>query len=233
MVTAHREGSLVTICVQDTGSGISAEHLPHIFERFRQGDGSTTRTHGGLGLGLAIVRHLVEAHGGSVLGSSEGVGRGATFTVNLPIAAVSVPELELPNKPKPEAEPAAPLPKLGTVRALVVDDDADSLELVRQVLEGAGATVTTAASAEAALRARGPFDIIISDIGMPEMDGYAFMTRIRCADPRATTPALALTAYARPEDAERAARSGYQEHFTKPVDAAALIEAVERWASAS
>jgi CheY-like chemotaxis protein len=185
-----------------------------------------------LGLGLAIVRHLVEAHGGSVLATSEGLDRGATFTVRLPIPAVSVPDLDAVAESKADTAPPAPFAPpadLTNVRALVVDDDADSLELVRVVLEGAGAKVTTASNAKAALDARGPFDIIISDIGMPEIDGYAFMKRIRSGEADATTPAIALTAYARREDAAHAARSGYQEHFAKPVDAFALIEAVGRW----
>jgi PAS domain S-box-containing protein len=231
-VTARRDGSRISICVQDTGSGIPPAHLPHIFERFRQVDSSTTRAHGGLGLGLAIVRHLVEAHGGSVFAASEGLGRGATFSVHLPIPAVNIPEAPPLSEPSTEAEPAisARLPaELRNVRALVVDDDADSLELVRLVLESAGTEVTTVTSASAALAARGPFDVVISDIGMPGVDGYAFMKRLRSSDLGGTIPAIALTAYARPEDADRAARAGYQEHFAKPVDASALIEAVARW----
>jgi CheY-like chemotaxis protein/anti-sigma regulatory factor (Ser/Thr protein kinase) len=228
-VTAHREGSQITLCVQDTGAGIAPEHLPHIFERFRQIDSSTTRSHGGLGLGLAIVRHLVEAHGGTVRAASEGLGRGATFTVHLPIPAVSVATLAPVSDSKAEADPAAPRAKLSKVRVLVVDDDAESRDLLRVVLEDAGAYVNTASSALAALEIRGPFDVIISDIGMPEMDGYALMKSIRTAASSATTPAIALTAYARPEDVARAARSGYQEHFVKPVDAAALVDAVLRW----
>ncbi len=222
--------------MQDTGFGIAPEHLPHIFERFRQVDSSTTRAHQGLGLGLAIVRHLVEAHGGSVVATSEGPGLGAIFTVNLPIPAVDLAgewhaETEMEKTENTGRDTGAPATQteLRNVRALIVDDDADSLELIGMVLEGAGVTVTTVADAAAALSARGPFDIIISDIGMPHVDGYTLMKNIRSREVGATTPAIALTAYARREDADYAVRSGYQEHFAKPVDASALIEAVRRW----
>ncbi|HZU85249.1 MAG TPA: ATP-binding protein [Polyangiaceae bacterium] len=232
-VTAHRIDSSLRILVEDTGAGIAAEHLPHIFERFRQVDSSTTRTHGGLGLGLAIVRHLVEAHGGTVSAVSEGPGRGSTFEVALPVRAVSVAS----DPAQAEAEPEAVVARkasglegsLASVRVLVVDDDRDSLELVRLVLEGAGANVTTVTSAAAALECREPFDVIISDIAMPGTDGYAFMKRVRSRDAGATVPAIALTAYAHAEDAERALRAGYQEHLAKPVEAEALIEAVKTW----
>jgi signal transduction histidine kinase/DNA-binding response OmpR family regulator len=235
-VTAHRTDSNVVVSVSDTGVGIPRAHLRHIFERFTQIDSSTTRAHGGLGLGLAIVRHLVEAHGGTVSASSEGQGRGATFTVTLPIRAVSpasesTPELET----VADADAVSPVPSfrasLAHVRALIVDDDHDSLELIKLVLEGAGAHVTTASNAPAALEARGSFDIIISDIGMPEMDGYTFMQRVRARDAASEIPAIALTAYARIEDAERAVRAGYQEHLAKPVDANKLLAAVQSWAS--
>lgn len=228
-VTAHRADSQITLCVQDTGSGIAPEHLPHIFERFRQIDSSTTRAHGGLGLGLAIVRHLVEAHGGVVCAASEGLGRGATFTVHLPIPAVSAPNLEPgAERDQEPGQRTSPPAKLGEVHVLVVDDDADSLDLIRVVLEEAGARVTTTRSALMALELRGPFDIIISDIGMPEMDGYTLMRHIRSREPDARTPAIALTAYGRPDDADRAVRSGYHEHFVKPVNAPALIDAILR-----
>jgi signal transduction histidine kinase len=238
-VTADRTDSNVVVCVSDTGVGIPREHLRHIFERFTQIDSSTTRSHGGLGLGLAIVRHLVEAHGGTVSASSEGPNRGATFNVTLPIRAVSpasesAPELET----LADSDPASPTPSfrasLVHIRALIVDDDHDSLELIRLVLEGAGARVTsatTAANATEALDANGSFDIIISDIGMPDMDGYTFMQRVRSRRAASEIPAIALTAYARAEDAERAVRAGYQEHLAKPVDANKLLAAVQNWAN--
>ncbi len=228
-VTAHRRGSRIILGVKDTGAGIPAEHLPHIFERFRQVDSSTTRRHGGMGLGLAIVRHLVEAHGGTVHADSEGLDRGATFTVDLPIPALSVSDNAAAKAAFQPVPPAGPQAELANVRALIVDDDPDSLDLLRVVLEGAGAKVTTTTSAKAALDAPGPFDVIISDIGMTEMDGYAFMQRVRSGESDCTTPAIAVTAYARAEDANQAKRAGYQEYFAKPVDAAELIAAVRRW----
>jgi len=231
VVAATRTASAITIRVRDTGAGIAAEHLAHIFERFRQVDSSTTRAHGGLGLGLAIVRHLVDAHGGSVEALSEGLGRGATFTVVLPIRAVNV-ERQAKEEAEAEAEAgAAPSgSSLRDVRVLVVDDDADSLEVLRMVLEAAGAKVTATASARdafEALDAHGPFEIIVSDIGMPEMDGYSFMRGVRSRSSSAHVPAIALTAYARSEDAELAIRAGYQEHLAKPVDETRLLNAVK------
>jgi signal transduction histidine kinase/DNA-binding response OmpR family regulator len=235
-LTAQRSASTFTIEVEDTGAGIAPEHLPHIFERFRQVDSTTTRAHGGLGLGLAIVRHLVEAHGGSVSATSAGLGTGARFTVSLPISAVSLQDegsphglSALPLDPRGTNAPRKEGVRLDGVHVLVVEDELDARELVRLVLESAGARVTTAASAREGLDAPGPFDIILSDIGMPEMDGYDFLRRIRGQSAGASTPALALTAYARAEDAEHARRGGYQQHIAKPVDSVALVEAVRRW----
>ncbi len=232
-VIAERESSKIKIQVQDTGEGISQEHLPHVFERFRQVDGSTTRTHGGLGLGLAIVRYLTEAHGGTVSAASDGVGHGATFTIVLPIRAVDLDEAHGETGTQRGIGTTSRFPPsqqhLRGVRVLVVDDDPDSIDLLRVVLEKAGAAVHAATSARAALETRGPIDIIISDIGMPEMDGYMFIRRVRCRDEGAMVPAIALTAYARPEDAERALRSGYQEHLSKPVETARLLATVRAW----
>jgi PAS domain S-box-containing protein len=232
-VTASRTGSRIAICVRDTGVGIAPEHLPHIFERFTQVDSSTSRSHGGLGLGLAIVRHLVESHGGTVEAQSDGLGHGTTFSVGLPIRAVNPArdEHDMPMRvaaPTEVVEPARDV-TLQNVRVLVVDDDLDSIEILRLVLEGAGATVKTATSAREALDASGAFEIIISDIGMPEMDGYTFMRRIRSRESGADVPAIALTAYARAEDVERARRAGYQEHLAKPVDEVRLLEVVKTW----
>jgi PAS domain S-box-containing protein len=227
-VTGERGPSGIRIRVQDTGVGISREHLPFIFERFRQIDSSTTRLHGGLGLGLAIVRQLVEAHGGSVEAESEGQGRGAAFTVTLPIRALDSAPFE--ERVGPEGTAAARSGLLQDVRVLVVDDDLDCLEIVGEALDGAGADVTTAQSAQEALAAQGPFDVIVSDIGMPGMDGYSFMRSIRSRDTGADVPAIALTAYARSVDTDRALRAGYQEHLAKPIEPRKLIEAVGMWA---
>ncbi|HEY6462913.1 MAG TPA: ATP-binding protein, partial [Polyangiaceae bacterium] len=228
----------VRIRVEDTGAGIAAEHLPFIFDRFRQVDGSTTRAHGGLGLGLAIVRHLVEAHGGSVVANSDGEGRGATFTITLPVRAFDPAELPAPRGGDGGAERAAGASETATthanllcgVRVLVVDDHADSREIIGLALEDAGATVTTAACAQEALDASGPFDVIVSDIGMPGMDGYSLMKTIRSRNSGADIPAIALTAFASATDAEYARRCGYQEHLAKPVDPRGLIESVKTWA---
>jgi PAS domain S-box-containing protein len=229
MVTGDRTEVGIRVRVQDTGAGIPREHLQHIFERFRQVDSSTTRAYGGLGLGLAIVRHLVEAHGGSVEAQSDGAGRGATFTILLPILAVDTSSRTAPEA-EAEQAPSESAAILRDVRVLVVDDDTDSLELLRLVLGGAGATVTTVRSARDALETKGPFDVIVSDIAMPEMDGYSFMRRMRSRDSGADVPAIALSAYARAEDADRAMRAGFQEHLRKPVDPATLLEAVRAWA---
>ncbi len=236
-VTARRTDSVDVVRVEDTGAGIPAEHLPHIFERFRQVDSSTTRAHGGLGIGLALVRHLVEAHGGTVEARSEGPGRGAAFTVFLPVRAVAIAEAE-PSEAQAEAPGARPQRRveLADVRVLVVDDNEDSVEVVRVVLEEAGASVTTAASAAEALGVldgQRPVDVIVSDIGMPGMDGHALMRRIRAAGELQTVPAIALTAYARGEDVVRAKRAGYQEHLTKPVDSRKLVETVKALVGAS
>jgi CheY-like chemotaxis protein/anti-sigma regulatory factor (Ser/Thr protein kinase) len=235
-VTVARENSRLHIEIADTGAGIGAEHLANIFERFRQVDATTTRQHGGLGLGLAIVRYLVEAHGGSVSARSEGVGKGSTFDVLLPIRAVAVaPPVESDARVPPSSAPAEqPQSELRRVRILAVDDDRDSLELLRELLESAGGVVTSANSVEQALAQRGPFDIVISDIGMPVMDGYDFIRALR-ARPReagGTVPAIALTAYARTEDAARAREAGFQEHLTKPIDMSALLRAIKRWIGA-
>jgi PAS domain S-box-containing protein len=231
-ISAARVEAAVRVVVVDTGAGISAEHLPHVFERFRQADASTTRGYGGLGLGLAIVRHLVEAHGGTVTAHSDGPGRGASFAVSLPIRAVQPVDTTSHAERASRRDATREKAMLQNIRALVVDDDEDSLELLREVLEDAGVSFIGAKSAHQALEARGPFDIIISDIGMPQMDGYALIQRVRSRESGSSVPAIALTAYARAEDAERALRSGYQEHISKPVDARELLDAVSRWTQA-
>jgi PAS domain S-box-containing protein len=229
-VFVERRDSSVEITVADTGKGISASFLPHVFERFRQADASTTRQYGGLGLGLSIVRHLAEMHGGTVSAASEGEGRGATFTVRLPLSVALRREPTLPSGPRsPDPARAGLLcpPQLAGLRVLVVDDEADTREYLRALIEGCGAGVTAAASAAeglAALRREKP-DIIVSDIGMPEEDGYGFIQKVRALPPEegGRTPAAALTAYARVEDRARVLMAGFQSHVPKPVEPLELL----------
>jgi PAS domain S-box-containing protein len=238
VVSGERSGSTLRLRVQDTGAGVAPEHLPRIFDRFRQVDSSTTRVHGGLGLGLAIVRHIVEAHGGSVDARSDGVGEGATFSLELPIRAIDNSDAEegsvgaREEAARRQRTPLPPATNLESVRVLVVEDDSDSLGLVRELLESAGARVIAAASARAALAVTDPYDVIVSDIGMAEMDGYAMLKELRARGGE-SVPAIALTAYARAEDAHQARRAGFQEHLSKPVDPGRLLDAIARWNTAS
>jgi signal transduction histidine kinase/CheY-like chemotaxis protein len=215
--------SNMQIIVSDSGEGISPEFLPHIFERFRQADSSASRSHGGLGLGLSIVRHLVEMHGGTVSALSNGLGHGAQFIVTLPIAAVLPVAVNMPKEGLPREMP--PLSLKG-IRVLVVDDEADSRDLVRVVLEKSEAQVTTAASGAEALREleHRSSDVLISDIGMPGLDGYQFIRAVR--ERGNGVPAAALTAFARSDDRRRAMLAGYQLHVAKPVDPSELVAIV-------
>jgi PAS domain S-box-containing protein len=240
----------IRIEVSDTGQGILPEFLPYAFDRFRQADMGTTRQHGGLGLGLSIVRHLVEAHGGSVHAYSAGEGMGATFTVDLPLPAEAEPtapraevdaqmqgagrtvETHAPPTAAERAEEA--LPPLVGMRVLAVDDDEDTLEMLSLFLRRAGAEITVASSAAAALEALERFrpDVLVADIGMPEVDGYELLRRVRSlgAERGGLTPAIALTAYAGEADRARALRSGFQAHLPKPIEPDALINAVNNLA---
>jgi PAS domain S-box-containing protein len=227
-VTLRKVSSHIHIQVSDSGQGIRSDLLPHVFQRFRQGDASPTRHHGGLGLGLAIVKNLVEMHGGSVEAASEGEGLGSVFTVRLPLAlAAALPE-STGDGPEPEQRPPGDL--LDGLQVLVVDDEADARDVVQRLLEDAGARVKTAETAGQALaildRGLAP-DIILSDIGMPDQDGYDFMRRVRSMDGAvAEVPAAALTALARVEDRKRALMAGYQTHLAKPVDPSELVAMV-------
>jgi signal transduction histidine kinase len=219
MTTSTHE---VTIAVSDTGVGISKAFLPYVFEWFRQGD-AAAKTQPGLGLGLGIVRHLVQLHGGRVGAESDGEGQGATFVVTLPLHTPAGPHAEAP---RAGAAVESPRPTLDGIRVLVVEDDDDTRELLRLTLEAAAASVTTATSAD---QARSEMfhlapDVLVSDIRMPEEDGYALIKSIRAAG--LETPAIALTAYARREDAHDALAAGFQRHLPKPVDATRLIDAV-------
>jgi PAS domain S-box-containing protein len=217
--------------VKDTGQGISATALPHLFERFWQADGSSTREHGGLGLGLAIVRHLLELHGGSVEAESAGLGKGATFTVLLPMPAV-LPE---PERAAASEESPARATRLDGVRVLLVEDADDARELITLLLRERGAEVCTAANAREAMEClvKALPDVLVSDIGLPGEDGHTLLKRIReWAEARDQwLPAIAVTAYAGAEDARRAYRAGFQVHMAKPLEPEALVVSVARLAA--
>jgi signal transduction histidine kinase/CheY-like chemotaxis protein len=222
-VSVRRTGGTIEIAVADTGAGIAPEFLPFVFDRFRQGDSTTTRMHGGLGLGLSIARHLVELHGGTIRAESDGDQKGSTFTIVLPANAA------VERSTPPAADPSPP--PLPGVRVLVVDDQDDARTLLDAMLAAAGAQVEPAASASdarAAILARRP-DLVISDIGMPGEDGYALIRSIRQADEaagRPRLPCIAVTAYAREDDRVRALAAGYDRHVTKPIDPVLLLQAI-------
>jgi len=226
----------VEIAVMDTGIGIDPQFMPYVFDRFRQADSTSTRKYSGLGLGLAIVRHVVEMHGGTVAASSPGEGHGATFKVRFPLASPDI-------LPKPERRPPAPPLKqpaqpnqvdgqydLGGVRVLVVDDDSATLEMLRVILENHGAGVIAASSAGEALEAleHSLPDALVSDLGMPDHDGFELIEQVRQRGPEhgGNIPAVALTAYARVEDRVRALAAGFQIYVPKPVDPGELIAVV-------
>ena len=229
-VAVDREDPHVVVRVADTGQGIAPEFLPYIFDRFRQADSTTTRAHGGLGLGLAIVHHLVTLHRGTVTAASAGPDQGATFTVRIPLAPLRMAAVT-----SSVATTAADrLPPLAGVRALVVDDDADARDLVTAVLGQSGAEVMTASSTVEALDALGRVrpHVLVSDLSMPGDDGYALLQRVRALglDREGRLPAVALTAFARAEDRARALAVGYAVHVSKPVEPNELVEVVARLA---
>jgi CheY-like chemotaxis protein len=216
----------VRIAVADTGQGISRDFLPFVFDRFRQADGTITRKHGGLGLGLSIVRHLVEIHGGTVTAESAGEGRGATFTIELPItdgdAGAAVESQKLSASLAEVAAAVSPVSQLTDLRVLIVDDEPDARLLLKTIMEQSGAKVRAAASAAEALIALREFrpDILVSDIGMPQEDGYALLREVRALSPEegGRIPAVALTAYAQEDDRMRALLAGFQVHVAKPIN---------------
>jgi len=222
--------SHVELKVSDAGQGIPAEFLPHIFERFRQADSSTTRAHGGLGVGLAIVHHLVEQHGGTVRAESPGSGQGSTFTVRLPVTG----ERWHPSAVEPaHGSSTGDHPSLQGLRVLLVEDDQDTAEVLESLVAASGAKATTASSVAEALDvlARQRVDVLVSDIGLPGDDGYALIRRLREREhQQGGLPAIALSAYARPEDRDRALASGFQAHVAKPVDPGELLAVIARLA---
>ena len=231
-VALGRVNSHLEISVSDTGEGITAEFLPHVFERFRQADATTTRRHRGLGLGLAIVKNLVELHGGNISVESAGLNQGSTFYVCLPAALAKLP----PNPDRRHPRTALPRelpadhPDLTGLQILAVDDEPDARELINRILTRCGATVETAASGADALRsiAKKKPHVLIMDIGMPEEDGYSVIQKVRQLTPEqgGNVPAIALTAFARLEDRRRAILSGFQMHMSKPVEPSELIAIV-------
>ena len=236
-VSLQRVDSNLEVRISDDGEGIDPAFLPFVFDRFRQADASSVRRHGGLGLGLSIVKQLVELHGGSISARSIGSGQGATFIVSLPVSsATALDEQPLAPGRSPSIEPSAHLGAdskvdLSGVRVLVVDDQLDARSLLTRLLEEHGATVFAAESAHQALQhiSEGAPDVIVSDIGMPGEDGYSFIRRVRELQAGGTLiPALALTAYARLEDRQKAIESGYQSHLSKPVNAIEFVATVAR-----
>jgi CheY-like chemotaxis protein len=232
-VRVDRYGSDARVSVRDTGQGIEPEFLPRVFDRFRQADSSTTRSFGGLGLGLAIVRHLVELHGGTVSAQSDGVKKGATFTATFPLLAdrtepVAVAQCE---------QPSADSHSLDGLRVLLVDDEPEAREVISTVITRTGAEVKACTSAHEALAKLMEWkpDVILSDIAMPDEDGYSFIGRVRSlpSDKGGDTPAAALTAYARDVDRRQALDAGYQMHIAKPIGASQLVTMIARLAGRS
>ncbi|HEY9748555.1 MAG TPA: response regulator [Allocoleopsis sp.] len=230
-IRLHHSKQSVELQVTDTGQGISPTFLPHVFDHFRQADSTTTRSHGGLGLGLAIVRHLVELHGGQIRAASPGLGQGATFTVTLPRS--------LPIDSSTTAEPlselaSSPSSSLAGVQILLVDDDPDTQEFLTTVLTQQGAEVKAVGSSREALAVQPQWSpqVLVSDIGMPEEDGYRLIAKWRAAEASTATgraiPAIALTAYAQAEDRQKARAAGFQHHLSKPVNITELINLISR-----
>ena len=226
-VKVSQGGGAVQVSVSDTGQGINKEFLPYVFDRFRQADSTTTRQHGGLGLGLAIARHLVEIHGGTIKAESPGTGRGATFTIRLPLIEATA---SAPNVSQQKLPPAPQL--LSGLNVLLVDDDSDTLKLMATALTRRQANVTAVSSAGEAIQAitRKRPDVLVSDIAMPDEDGYGLIEKVRLLENNDSQniPAVAITAYAKEEDRERALSAGFQIYLAKPVELTELISVVAR-----
>ncbi len=229
-VTLERVDSHVEITVDDNGIGIEPEFMPFVFDRFRQADAGIGRRYGGLGLGLSIVKSLVELHGGSVRVESPGHDQGSTFTVMLPVYHVRVDDTDRSRSLRSDPLRTIELPRLDNTRALVVDDDLEGCAITARMVEGRGADVRCIRSGREGLEllSHERFDILLSDIGMPDMDGYDFMQRVRRLpqEQSRSIPAIAITAYARAEDRQRALLAGYQIHLSKPIEVQELIAAI-------
>jgi signal transduction histidine kinase/CheY-like chemotaxis protein len=230
-IRVQRDGTNATVTVSDTGQGIAPEFLPRVFDRFRQADSSTTRSFGGLGLGLAIVRHLVELHGGTVSAESPGVGKGATFSASFPLLSDRSGPITVMHSGEIHA---SELRSLDGLRVLLVDDELETREIISTVVERTGAEVKSCTSAREALNELVEWrpDVILSDIAMPDEDGYSFINRVRSLPQNegGNTPAAALTAYARDEDRRAALAAGYQMHIAKPIGAGQLVTMIAKLA---
>jgi CheY-like chemotaxis protein len=231
-VRVERAGDNLQMQVSDTGQGISSEFLPFIFDRFRQADGTTTRQHGGLGLGLAIVRHVVELHGGTITAQSEGAGKGATFIIKLPLAPSVVPRVtkQGPQIMRAPLSDVAPLPSLDNVKVLLVDDDPDTLQILSVMLSESRAGVQRATSVAEALEVFEWYqpDVLVSDLAMPDEDGYSLIAKIKERETNSgkETPVIALTSYVRVEDRAQALSAGFSLFVPKPVQPEELINAI-------
>jgi CheY-like chemotaxis protein len=233
-VGLRRVGSRVEIEVADSGVGIAPEFLPHVFDRFRQADSSSTRAAGGLGLGLAIVKQLVELHGGAVRARSAGRGAGSTFTIELPLIATAGPRDAVGDRARATEPPGAGLEikpmDLTGVKVLVIDDNADARALIQRTLEACGASVVTAGTVSDALLSveRARPHVLVSDVGMPEADGFELLRLVRGLGQArgGGLPAIALTAFSRSEDRTRTLRAGFLHHIAKPVEPAELVATV-------
>jgi len=216
------------LMVSDSGQGIDPAFLPHVFEMFRQADGSNSRRHGGLGIGLALVRQLVQLHGGTIQAESDGPGKGSRFTVRLPLLADRASLVS----PTPDSAAAVNLKLPPHTSFLIVDDSEDTIRMLEQLLNVSGANVTTATTGADALRiaAEHEFDVILSDISMPGMDGFEFLQRLRQLNGRQHVPVVAITGFGRTDDIERARAAGFYSHLTKPLNLQALAEVMDQLA---
>jgi CheY-like chemotaxis protein len=235
-VSLRRNASSAELEVRDTGMGIEVDFLPRVFERFRQAESPVTRSHRGLGLGLAIVRHLTELHGGTVTAESPGAGQGATFTIRIPLAAMQAESASLASAQIEHEETPPNRQPLEGVRVLIVEDETDARELLTLTLECSGARVEAVESAQEALDNLQHFrpHVLLSDIGLPVESGYELIRKVRLLSSEASRlPAVALTAFATEKDRQLALSAGFQVHLSKPVDPDVLIEAIDRLANSN